>query len=176
MSLRFVCLALIAERPASGYHIARTVRKGELRHFASASQATIYAVLKQLEREGCLVSQRKTTEGRPDSILFHLTPRGRSQLGAEALDEGSESIVPIVVRFNEHLPIGRIRHLVTSRLAVAERKVDELLCEATDKGSDPLADWLAEAHLEYWRSQVAALADLLGLLAEPGPEPEAAQR
>lgn len=166
MSLRFVCLALIAESPSSGYQIARTIRTGDLRHFAGAAQTTIYTVLKQLESEGCLASEWQMTKGRPDSKVFHLTPQGRSQVSHEVLDEEVDCIVPIIVRFNKHLPTERLRSLVMRRLAAAKERLIELQRDASVRRSDPLAQWLAEYHLAYSRSEVAALSDLLTLVTE----------
>jgi len=166
MTLRFVCLALLAEESASGYDICRRIRASDLRYYVNGAQATVYAMLKQLERGGELQSERRKTPGRPDRIVFHITPAGRGLVRVDAIDPDAEGAIPILMRFSAQLPCAQLHSVAVRQLAAARSILDDEAERTVPGTADaPLAAWLDDARLSYCRFRVDALTDLVSLLA-----------
>ena len=159
--LQFICLALLAEEPASGYDIRRKIVASELHPFVPHGQATVYAALKALEKDGKVISERRAGCGRPDQKLFRLLPSGATELAAGVLDPDDEGTIPILLRFQALLPEGTVREVVSHQLDRTRRSL------ATDPGHYPdaaLADWRARASSSYQRWRTQTLSELLEIL------------
>lgn len=80
MSLELALLAILSEKPASGYDIKSRSFEGALKSFWPADQAQIYRTLKRLEESGALISQRKDSNTRPSRRVYSLSAAGKKEL------------------------------------------------------------------------------------------------
>jgi len=76
---RLAVLGLLSIRSLSGYDI-RQLAKRSIGHFWSESYGQIYPTLKQLEKELLVKSRMERLRGKPDRIVYSLTPNGLLEL------------------------------------------------------------------------------------------------
>jgi DNA-binding PadR family transcriptional regulator len=81
VSLDHAILVSLAERPASGYELARRFDRS-IGHFWRASHQQIYKVLARMESEKWVEFRLVAQEGRPDKKIYAITDGGRTELGA----------------------------------------------------------------------------------------------
>ena len=72
-------LRLLQEREMYGYELVRAIRQ-ETGDAIVLAEGVVYPVLHALERDGALVSRRKTINGR-SRVYYALAPAGRARLG-----------------------------------------------------------------------------------------------
>lgn len=162
--LSFVCLALLAEQPASGYDIRRAIRSSELRHYVGHGQATIYAVLKDLEERGLVGSTRRAVAGRPDQNVFHLLPKTRDMITADAIARDDFGAIPILLRFRDLVPRDEIVAVVRYQLSSAESEPTPAL--ASCRAGDSISQWQHDTIASFRQLRTTALAELLDLLSQ----------
>ena len=80
--VEIVVLGLLAEEPMYGYDLLERFRERGMGFWTQLSRASVYQVLKRLERDGLVTG--KAQEGRvgPDRRVFRITRTGRAQLVA----------------------------------------------------------------------------------------------
>lgn len=159
--LQFICLALLAEEPASGYDIRRKILTGGLQPFVPHGQATVYAALKALETGGKVSSERRAGAGRPDQKLFRLLPNGASELRADALDPDDDGTIPILLRFQALLPGCALLDVVNHQL---DKTRESTAPDPRVHQDAALADWQARASTSYQRWRTQALSELRAIL------------
>jgi len=76
---RFVILGFLNWRPMTGYDIKKLLEE-EIYDFWSESYGTIYPTLKKLIAEGLAEKTVRKQEGKPDRIIYTITPAGQEQL------------------------------------------------------------------------------------------------
>jgi len=88
--VEIVVLGLLAEEPMHGYDLIERFRERSMGFWTELSRASVYQVLKRLERDGAVAG--KAQEGRegPDRRVFRITKRGREHLAA-----GVAHMVPV---------------------------------------------------------------------------------
>jgi DNA-binding PadR family transcriptional regulator len=74
---RFAILGILLEKPRSGYEILQFMKESTT-HFWQESDASIYPMLKILEKEEKVVSQREAT-GKRERTIFHITDDGKKE-------------------------------------------------------------------------------------------------
>lgn len=74
---RFAILGILLEKPRSGYEILQFMKESTT-HFWQESDASIYPMLKILEKEGKVVSQREST-GKRERTIFQITDDGKKE-------------------------------------------------------------------------------------------------
>jgi DNA-binding PadR family transcriptional regulator len=77
--LREVILTVLANRPMTGYEIARSFDQ-VLSHFWHASHQQIYRELARMNGDGYVVFRAMAQSGKPDKKLYSLTKAGRTAL------------------------------------------------------------------------------------------------
>ncbi|CAN7551567.1 PadR family transcriptional regulator [Devosia sp. LjRoot3] len=171
-NIKFVCLALMTEGLSTGYDICRAIRRTELRRYVSSGQATVYANLRDLERNGHAIHTRRTTSGRPDRIEFEITASGSALVSVDSISRDDAAAIPILIRFFSLLSPADIRMVVAHQLEVAEeartqREVDH------GEGKHPLQNWINETWHSHSMLRERAMHKLLNELSRaenPGRE------
>jgi DNA-binding PadR family transcriptional regulator len=79
---KFLILRTVCERPQHGYGIVRRVA-GSTRNLCAPTQGTVYPVLREFERCGCVKSRIEVVRGRKRKV-YAATPKGRAALQAGA--------------------------------------------------------------------------------------------
>lgn len=79
MALEHAILVSLAERPSSGYDLARRFDKS-IGQFWTATHQQIYKVLARMESSGWVGFTVVAQDGRPDKKVYALTAAGRSEL------------------------------------------------------------------------------------------------
>ncbi|MEM2947865.1 MAG: PadR family transcriptional regulator [Candidatus Bathyarchaeia archaeon] len=93
---KLMVLAVLRDKPLHGYGIIKEI-KSRSNNCCSITVGTIYPVLKTLESEGLIKSEKVLEEGR-ERIAYKITPKGRKVL-AEGLkrwiefNEGAKKIL-----------------------------------------------------------------------------------
>jgi DNA-binding PadR family transcriptional regulator len=121
-------LGLLAEAPMHGYDLLEGFRERGMGLWTELSRASVYQVLKRLERTGAVVG--KAQEGRegPDRRVFRITKRGREHLAAGVAQLASEPAPfdtpgAVALGFSHVVPVAVTRAAVDAR----EGAVRELL-------------------------------------------------
>ena len=76
---RYVFLGLLDWEPMSGYDIKKVVEHN-IRDFWHESYGTIYPTLKKFVAEGLAEKTVERQEGRPDRVVYRITPAGKQEL------------------------------------------------------------------------------------------------
>ena len=76
---RYVLLGLLDMRPMSGYDIKKIVEIS-IRDIWSESYGNIYPTLQKFLADGLAEKTVEKQEGKPDRIVYHITPSGRKEL------------------------------------------------------------------------------------------------
>jgi DNA-binding PadR family transcriptional regulator len=126
--VEIVVLGLLAEEPMYGYDLLERFRERGMGFWTELSRASVYQVLKRLERDG--LATGKTQEGRegPDRRVYRITRAGRDRL-AEGLEAMASRLAPydgdaaVALGFAHALPSGAAKALADRR----ERTVLDLL-------------------------------------------------
>jgi len=82
VSLEHAILGFLAERPRTGYDLKTRCFDGAVSAFWTADQAQIYRTLERLARGKAVAARRRRQAGRPDRLVYELTPIGRERLAA----------------------------------------------------------------------------------------------
>lgn len=130
MSLEYAILGFLADKPCTGYDLKTRCFDATLDGLWPADQAQIYRTLERLRRARLIQSRRRRTSGRPDRLVFELTPEGRW-----ALDEwASTPTHPPITRDPLHLqlyfgaatPDGPLSESLQARRALHQSRLDRL--------------------------------------------------
>jgi DNA-binding PadR family transcriptional regulator len=74
-------LTLLAEQPRHGYELEQVIEARGMREWTEVGFSSIYYVLKKLEQEGLIYSQRTPSQGRgPGRKVYALTEQGNQAL------------------------------------------------------------------------------------------------
>ena len=76
---RFVILGLIDAEPMSGYDVKKFVQE-TIADFWNESYGNLYPTLKKLVEEGLAEKTIETQTGKPDRMIYQITPLGRKAL------------------------------------------------------------------------------------------------
>ena len=88
-----VVLGLLAEQPMHGYDVLERFRQRGMGFWVELSRASVYQVLRRLEREGLVTGRNQAGRAGPDRRIFRITRSGRARLG-EGVAQMSAALVP----------------------------------------------------------------------------------
>jgi DNA-binding PadR family transcriptional regulator len=77
----FAILGMLSLCPMSGYDIKKMV-ESSISHFWNESYGQIYPLLKKLERQGLAERRSERQSGKPERLVYSITPGGREALEA----------------------------------------------------------------------------------------------
>ncbi|MEE4360902.1 MAG: PadR family transcriptional regulator [Pseudomonadales bacterium] len=86
MALSHAIMTALLDEDLSGYDLTRKFETS-LGFFWAASHQQIYQTLKKLDAEGAVSARAVAQDGRPDKIVYALTPRGHQLLDAWIREE-----------------------------------------------------------------------------------------
>jgi DNA-binding PadR family transcriptional regulator len=86
-------LGLLAEQPMHGYDLLERARARSMGFWTELSRASVYQVLKRLERDGLVAGRAQEGREGPDRRVFRITKAGRTRL-AEGAVETAGALVP----------------------------------------------------------------------------------
>ena len=89
LQAKFVALALLREKPMTGYEIKKQF-EGVIAFFYDGSYGSVYPTLKNLEEQGCIEKRTIVQADRPNKHEFSITEDGRrmlEQFFAQPLEE-----------------------------------------------------------------------------------------
>lgn len=78
MSLEYAILGFLQHKPISGYDMKKMF-DSSIKHFWSADQSQIYRTLNKLTNEGLIEMEVVLQEGKPNSKIYNITNKGRSE-------------------------------------------------------------------------------------------------
>jgi DNA-binding PadR family transcriptional regulator len=87
MALNHAIMTALLEDRLSGYELTKSFDTS-LGFFWKASHQQIYKCLRELQAQGLLAGEEVAQAGRPDKIVYQLTPAGRDELDNWVAGEG----------------------------------------------------------------------------------------
>jgi DNA-binding PadR family transcriptional regulator len=127
-----VVLGLLAEGPLHGYDLLERFRARSMGFWVEVGKASVYQVLKRLEREGAITGKAQGgTEG-PDRRVFRIARSGRERL-RQGLSERFASLQPYETDAGLALGFAHLLSATDARKAAdaRERAVRDLLDAVT---------------------------------------------
>jgi DNA-binding PadR family transcriptional regulator len=80
MPLHHAVLALLADKPAHGYELKSSFEQAVGDQWGGLNIGHLYQILDRLNRDGLIESERQPQPVKPDRVVHHLTPAGRTEL------------------------------------------------------------------------------------------------
>jgi DNA-binding PadR family transcriptional regulator len=80
MPLHHAVLALLSAKPAHGYELKSSFEQAVGDQWGGLNIGHLYQILERLSRDGLVDSQRQPQQVKPDRVVYHLTPAGRTEL------------------------------------------------------------------------------------------------
>jgi PadR family transcriptional regulator PadR len=172
--VEIVVLGLLAEEPMYGYDLLERFHERGMGFWTELSRASVYQVLKRLEREGSVAGKAQEGRAGPDRRVFRITRAGRERLAA-GLEEMASRPAPyetdagIALGLAHALPASAARALADARERSLRDRLDAIGAELARPGSERDAARavstamlrqqvaLAEAELAWLRSYRTAL-------------------
>ena len=90
-TVEVVVLGLLADGPVHGYDLLERFRSRSMGFWTELSRASVYQVLKRLEREGLVTSRSQGGREGPDRRVFRITRSGRARLAEGAAELAGEA-------------------------------------------------------------------------------------
>lgn len=153
-----VVLGLLAEEPMHGYDLLERFRQRGMGLWTELSRASVYQVLRRLERDGSVVG--KAQEGRegPERRVFRITKPGRERLAAgvaEMAGDPAPSDAPgaVALGFAHVVPLAVARAAVDTRERTVRESLDAVRSEVGRTVSD--RDGGSSISIEMLRRQEA---------------------
>src|ERR1700743_3061119 len=119
MALGDAILACLTERPMTGYELAKTF-DASIGFFWRADHQQIYRELARLRDRGHVVGREVVQSGKPNKLLYTLTPEGKAALRQWATQPSSASSIKddLLVRLYalDSVDIGPLRADLMARL------------------------------------------------------------
>ena len=173
MALEHAILVALAERPSTGYDLARRFDKS-IGRFWTATHQQVYKVLARMEAAGWIASTHVAQEGRPDKKIYDLTTDGRTELrnwiGQPADAEAARSDLAVKIRGASYGDPSIVADEVRRHRAAHAERLEFYLANEKHEFPDPstltghrLHQWLVlrggislERGLIDWYDEVAA--------------------
>lgn len=76
---RFALLGMLSFSPMSGYDIKKCISHS-IGYFWNENYGHIYTILKRLHEEECIDKETEKNKGKPDRIVYTITPKGKNEL------------------------------------------------------------------------------------------------
>ncbi len=163
MALDKALLGFLARKPRTGYDLKTRAIDGRTSHLWTADQAQIYRTLDRLERDGHVSSEVVAQRGRPDRIVYSITPKGSSLLDEWLSAPPSPAPLrdPMMLQFffSDRSSDEDVLSLLSAIRAVHQARLDSLRERYTrTEEAAPLNAWQA-------RSRVFELLSLRAVIA-----------
>jgi DNA-binding PadR family transcriptional regulator len=159
-----VVLGLLAEEPLYGYELLERFRARSMGFWVEVGKASVYQVLRRLEREGLISGREQEGADGPDRRVYRISRTGRDRLSA-GLEERFASLEPyetdagLAFGFAHLLSATRARRAVDAREIAVRDLLDAVKTErartVADRGA---ARAVSNAMLD--RQEVLAKAEL----------------
>lgn len=184
MALNHAIMTALLEDQMSGYELARAFDTS-LGFFWRASHQQIYKALRELEQQGLLESEVVPQDGKPDKVVYALTPAGRESLDHWVLGESrvTESKDDLFVKLYNLSAANRkhIREEIAGRAEQARQRLAlyQRIRERNYARPDTLplrrrgiylALLAGIRHCEMFLAWVGESEDMLGPEIPPGPQ------
>jgi DNA-binding PadR family transcriptional regulator len=151
VALEHAILVSLAERPSTGYDLARRFDKS-IGRFWTATHQQVYKVLARMERDGWLAATHVAQEGRPDKKVYDLTAAGRDELaawiGRPAEPEAARSDLAVKIRGASYGDPAAVADEVRRHRAMHAERLDLYLANEKREFADPSA--LGGHRLHQW--------------------------
>ena len=123
-----VVLGLQAERPMHGYDLLERFRQRGMGFWVELGRASVYQVLKRLERDGLVTGRNQDGRGGPDRRVFRITKAGRERL-RDAVAGLSATLAPFETAAGTALGFAHVVSATTATRAIEarERSLRDLL-------------------------------------------------
>jgi PadR family transcriptional regulator, regulatory protein PadR len=123
-----VVLGLLAEEPMHGYDVLERFRRRGMGFWVELGRASVYQVLKRLERDGLVTGRNQEGRAGPDRRIFRITRSGRARLG-EGVIEMSAALAPFETGAGTALGFAHVVSATTATRAIdaRERSLRDLL-------------------------------------------------
>jgi DNA-binding PadR family transcriptional regulator len=121
-------LGLLAEQPMHGYDLLERAGARSMGFWTELSRASVYQVLKRLERDGLVAGRAQGGREGPDRRVFRITKAGRARL-AEGAVETAGALAPVESRAGVALGVAHSLPASAARAAAdgRERSLRDLL-------------------------------------------------
>lgn len=140
MSLEHAILGLLCEAPRTGYELKRGAFDDGLSPLWPADQAQIYRTLDRLRARKAVTVTRRRRAGRPDRLVYSITPEGADELDRWLSTSEPPPPVrdPLLLRlhFGERLSDEALSSVLAARRAWHQERLDDLRDRARTHGSD----------------------------------------
>ncbi len=105
---RYALLGILSYSSKSGYDIKKSISES-IGYFWNENYGHIYTILKRLYEEGCLDKEIVKTEGKPDRIVYSVTPKGVNELDEwlkePAADVKYRNELLLKIYFSKDMPV-----------------------------------------------------------------------
>ena len=123
-----VVLGLLAEEPLYGYDLLERFRSRGMDAWVGVGKASVYQVLRRLERDGCITGRAQEGSEGPDRRVYRITRGGRERLreGLSArfgVAEPYETDGGLALGFVHLLPAADARRAVDTREAAVRDRL-----------------------------------------------------
>ena len=169
-----VVLGLLADEPMHGYDLLERFRTRSMGFWVEVGKASVYQVLKRLEREGSIAGKTQEGTDGPDRRVYRLTRQGRQRLGTGLAERWStlapyETDAGVALGFAHLVPAAEARAAIEDRARSVSDLLDAVRTELdrtkADEGSGRAVsnamlhqqEALAKAELAWLKSYRAAL-------------------
>ena len=116
-----VVLGLLAEEPLYGYDLLERFRTRSMGFWVEIGKASVYQVLRRLERDGSVVGRSQDGPEGPDRRVYRITRAGRDRL-EEGLSDRVGSLEPYETAGGLALGFAHLLSATDARKAVDERE------------------------------------------------------
>jgi PadR family transcriptional regulator PadR len=120
--VELVVLGLLAEEPLYGYDLLDRFRARSMGFWVEIGKASVYQVLRRLERDGAIVGRSQEGSAGPDRRVYRITKVGRDRLRA-GLSERFASLEPYETDAGLALGFAHLLSASDARKAFAGREI-----------------------------------------------------
>ena len=119
--VEIVVLGLLAEEPLYGYDLLALFRARSMGFWVEVGKASVYQVLRRLERDAAVVGRAQAGPAGPDRRVYRITKSGRERLRA-GLIEGFAASEPYETEGGLALGFAHLLSPAEARMAVDARE------------------------------------------------------
>jgi len=140
VSLEHAILGFLSEHPRSGYDLKVRCFDESAQPFWTADQAQIYRTLGRLQKARLVGRTRQRTAGRPDRLVYEITPAGLEMLASWMSESAplpsNRDAFALQLHFGAVLDDGSLTALLTQRRAFHQQRLDYLRQRADELATD----------------------------------------
>lgn len=153
MSVRSLCLAILAFGDATGYEIRKESTEGRFSYFDDASFGSIYPALARLEAEGMVTVREEQQQGKPARKVYSITDKGRSEFIASLCEPQApdtfKSPFLLIALYAEELGPDVIRRALNRRRDQVIAELKQIEGSEEDCHQHQGSKWIRDYGLAY---------------------------